>query len=44
MEEERFRETLNDGMKIVNEIIKAKAEEIVKFRQEVLLYDDMGSP
>ncbi|NMA01959.1 MAG: alanine--tRNA ligase [Clostridia bacterium] len=47
MEEERFRETLNDGMKIVNEIIKkAKAEgnSEISGQEAFTLYDTYGFP
>ena len=44
MEEERFRETLNDGMKIVNEIIKkAKAEGNSEISGKLYFTIHMGS-
>ena len=46
-EEERFRETLNDGMKVVNEIIqniRKKGENIISGQDAFLLYDTYGFP
>jgi alanyl-tRNA synthetase len=46
-EEERFRETLNDGMKVVSEIIqrvRQRGENIIPGKDAFVLYDTYGFP
>mgnify|MGYP000309279353 FL=1 len=46
-EEERFRETLNDGMKVVQDIIQGirqRGENIISGKDAFLLYDTYGFP
>ncbi|MDS1030025.1 alanine--tRNA ligase [Bacillota bacterium LX-D] len=46
-EEERFRETLNDGLKVVNELIRKLKNEntkIIKGKEAFTLYDTYGFP
>lgn len=47
IEEERFRETLSEGMKVVNEIItriRAEGGNIIPGREAFILYDTYGFP
>jgi len=47
LEEERFRETLNEGMKVVSDIItrlKKRGENIISGREAFVLYDTYGFP
>lgn len=47
LEEERFHETLNDGLKVVNEIIsriKERGEKVISGHDAFVLYDTYGFP
>ncbi|WP_227765894.1 alanine--tRNA ligase [Zhaonella formicivorans] len=47
LEEERFRETLNEGMKVVSDIInrlKNRGENMISGREAFVLYDTYGFP